>query len=73
MADVRVRFLKDGPIEVSGPIQLVPADGQVLTTTRDPVYLCRCGQSAQKPFCDGTHKKVGFSAEGWTRPSSASR
>lgn len=59
MADVRIRPLKNGPLEVSGPVEIQDADGKALTAEQ-PAYLCRCGQSANKPFCDGTHRKVGF-------------
>ena len=69
MSKVRVRPLKDGPYEIRGTVDLVGADGTEQETTED-VYLCRCGNSANKPFCDGTHKKTGFQAPGWTRPSS---
>ena len=69
MAEVRIRTLKDGPYEVHGPVEFVGADGTAQQLAED-VYLCRCGQSANRPFCDGTHKKVGFQAAGWARPSS---
>lgn len=59
MADVRIRPLKNGPLEVSGPVEIQDADGKPVTAEQ-PAYLCRCGQSANKPFCDGTHRKVGF-------------
>ena len=61
-----------GPFEVTGAVELVAADGTAKPAAEDPIYLCRCGQSATKPFCDGTHKKVGFRAEGWVRPSKRS-
>jgi CDGSH-type Zn-finger protein len=60
MADVRIRPLKNGPLEVSGPVDLVDAQGSPKAPSEDPVYLCRCGQSANKPYCDGSHRKVGF-------------
>ena len=63
MADVRIKTLKDGPYEVRGAIQLVDAKRAEFNLAEDPVYLCRCGQSANKPFCDGTHSKVGFKSE----------
>lgn len=63
MADVRIKPLKDGPYEVKGAIQLVDSKRAEFTLTEDPIYLCRCGQSANKPFCDGTHSKVGFKAD----------
>lgn len=70
MENVRIRALKNGPLEVAGPgIEMVDAVGACAAAPEDPMYLCRCGQSASKPFCDGTHKKVGFTADGWARPS----
>ena len=53
----------DGPLEVSGPVEIVASDGTILRTT-DKAYLCRCGHSAKKPFCDGSHKRVGFADPG---------
>jgi CDGSH-type Zn-finger protein len=52
--------LKNGPLEVSGSVQLLDADGKPVPAGDDPVYLCRCGRSSNKPFCDGSHKKAGF-------------
>jgi CDGSH-type Zn-finger protein len=60
MAEVRIKALKNGPYEVKGPVDLVDSDGQAKPEADDPVYLCRCGHSANKPFCDGSHKKAGF-------------
>ena len=60
MAEVRIKPLKNGPLEVSGQVDLVDAGGQAKAAVEDPIYLCRCGQSANKPFCDGSHKKAGF-------------
>jgi CDGSH-type Zn-finger protein len=63
MAEIRIRTLKDGPYEVRGPVTLVDAQNAPFQLKEDPIYLCRCGQSANKPFCDGTHKKIGFRSE----------
>jgi len=63
MSDVRIKTLKDGPYEVKGAVQLVDAKRTDFKLTEDPIYLCRCGQSANKPFCDGTHNKIGFKSE----------
>jgi CDGSH-type Zn-finger protein len=52
----------NGPYLVKGPIRLLDAEGQEFTLTSDTIALCRCGQSANKPFCDGTHGRVGFQA-----------
>ena len=63
MAEVRIKTLKNGPYEVKGAIQLVDAKRADFNLSEDPIYLCRCGQSANKPFCDGTHEKIGFKSE----------
>ena len=69
MATTRVRPLKDGPVEVGGDLVLVDAEGEEHAAEESPLYLCRCGHSADKPFCDGSHKKAGFEAPGWQRVS----
>ena len=58
---VIITALTDGPLEVSGDVTIRAADGTVIKET-DKSYLCRCGHSAKKPFCDGAHKKEGFTA-----------
>src|SRR5581483_3951292 len=63
MADVTIRVLKNGPYEVTGGAAVTDQKKNQYTGQGDPIYLCRCGQSANKPFCDGTHTKVGFKAE----------
>lgn len=63
MADVTIRALKNGPLEVTGGAKVTDQKRNEYQGQGDPVYLCRCGQSANKPFCDGTHQKVGFKAE----------
>ncbi|MGH3691756.1 MAG: CDGSH iron-sulfur domain-containing protein [Microbacterium sp.] len=50
----------DGPLLVRGDIDLRTADGEQIAPRRRTVALCRCGLSALKPFCDGTHKAAGF-------------
>lgn len=54
---------QDGPLIVRGDVELVAADGTPIAAHRRTVALCRCGLSAIKPFCDGTHKPAGFRAE----------
>ncbi|MFI5495654.1 CDGSH iron-sulfur domain-containing protein [Actinoplanes sp. NPDC051859] len=53
---------QDGPLIVRGEFTLRTPDGQIIEPGRGTVALCRCGRSAIKPFCDGTHKAVGFRA-----------
>ena len=50
---------------------MIDFEGAAYVRADEPVYLCRCGQSANKPFCDGMHKKAGFKAEECVRMSAA--
>jgi len=50
----------DGPLLVRGDIRLVDEHGEPVDTHRRTVALCRCGASAIRPLCDGTHKTIGF-------------
>lgn len=52
--------LPDGPLKVDGALELVTGTGRTIDR-RESAFLCRCGASASKPFCDGSHKRVGFS------------
>ncbi len=63
MADVTIRVLKNGPYEVKGAVTVTDQKRNAYKTEDDAVYLCRCGQSANKPYCDGTHTKAGFKAD----------
>jgi len=63
---VSIGFLPNGPIEVKG-VELLNPDGTV-AAEMDVAYLCRCGQSKNKPFCDGSHKKAGFTDPGDVPP-----
>ena len=64
---IEVVALKNGPFQVSGDIgdlALNDRDGKGYDLSGRPkVYLCRCGASAIKPFCDGQHQKIGFQAD----------
>jgi CDGSH-type Zn-finger protein len=63
MSQVSARVNDNGPIKVEGPITLVDGEGKSLEIAGDkPVFLCRCGASAKKPFCDGAHKSCGFAS-----------
>jgi CDGSH-type Zn-finger protein len=64
MADVKIIIKKNGPYRVEAPegaVQLVDADGNEYSLQgRTSFSLCRCGGSVNKPFCDGTHSRIGF-------------
>ncbi len=51
----------DGPLRVRGNLEITSGTGRVVARVTT-AYLCRCGGSANKPFCDGTHAKIGFSS-----------
>ena len=51
---------RDGPLLVRGDFSLIATDGEVVPHRGRVVALCRCGKSRARPFCDGTHKLVGF-------------
>ncbi|GAA0799598.1 hypothetical protein Sya03_11890 [Spirilliplanes yamanashiensis] len=58
----RIVPYEDGPLIVRGDFVLETPDGERIDPGRRTVALCRCGKSAVKPFCDGTHKAIGFKA-----------
>ena len=63
---VAARVIPKGPLVVMGELEnfeLIGEDGTPIDTAgRDKLVFCRCGASVNKPFCDGTHTKVGFEA-----------
>ena len=61
---MKVKIFENGPIALDTEEEVsVNQDGSTEKKT-GPLFLCRCGQSSAKPFCDGTHRKVGFQASG---------
>lgn len=62
MADVKIQALKHGPLMVTGDVDIIDSNGEVMKSGTQ-IALCRCGHSANKPFCDGQHRKNGFSSE----------
>ncbi len=69
MADVRIEATKNGPYIVSGPAELRDWEGNVYPAQKT-MALCRCGASTKKPFCDGTHSRIGFKAAERAVPAS---
>ena len=57
---VTIDIMENGPYIVKGLKRLTTSDGQSVEA-KETVALCRCGASTNKPFCDGTHKEIGFS------------
>jgi CDGSH-type Zn-finger protein len=58
---VKITVRPNGPLRVEGPIKLTDADGREWDLTGKPaISLCRCGASQNRPFCDGSHKVIGF-------------
>lgn len=55
---ITIRVLEKGPFRIEGEFKLVDANGQEVPVKK--ASLCRCGGSATKPFCDGTHSRIGF-------------
>jgi CDGSH-type Zn-finger protein len=59
-----IRLRENGPLVIQGPIKVIDHLGNEFTLPvgKENVALCRCGQSKNKPFCDGTHRVCGFMA-----------
>lgn len=60
MADVEITGRPNGPYMVQGSVTLKDSEGKEISVEGDPIFLCRCGDSSKKPFCDGSHKESGF-------------
>ena len=57
---VQITAYKDGPLLVRGAVEVIGDDGELIQNPRRTVALCRCGASAIRPWCDGTHKLIRF-------------
>ena len=58
---VTVKVITDGPLMVKGDCEIQDNQGNAMPPKPgDAIFLCRCGSSANKPYCDGNHKKVSF-------------
>jgi CDGSH-type Zn-finger protein len=67
---ITIRCRENGPLVVTGPVRIIDHLGNafVIPAGKDNVALCRCGQSANKPFCDGSHRQCGFQAANLAPP-----
>jgi CDGSH-type Zn-finger protein len=70
MAEVTIEAIKNGPYIVKGEVLLKDSEGNAYPVQKR-IALCRCGASTEKPFCDGTHSKIGFQAAETAVPESA--
>jgi CDGSH-type Zn-finger protein len=70
MSGVTIKVRENGPLLVTGPFTLVDHLGNPFDLTgKENVALCRCGQTARRPFCDGAHKGCGFTASETAPPA----
>ena len=60
--ELAIEPLLDGPLQVRGNLEITSGTGRVVARVQQ-ARLCRCGGSANKPFCDGTHARIGFKSE----------
>jgi CDGSH-type Zn-finger protein len=64
MSEVTITVRRNGPYKIVGPVTIVDPEGlEFELPAGEAVVLCRCGHSATKPFCDSTHKRIGFVAD----------
>jgi CDGSH-type Zn-finger protein len=60
MADVEIRVGRNSSYHIKGNFKLYDHKGNEIAFEGDEIFLCRCGQSGDKPFCDGTHRSCKF-------------
>ena len=64
MTEVTIKARANGPYKVEGPVRVIDAEGNEFELPEgSAIVLCRCGHSRTKPFCDSSHKRVGFVAD----------
>lgn len=69
-----IKLRQNGPYLIEGDdVQVLDWNGAEYHIDRRPIALCRCGGSTKKPFCDGTHSKIGFQAAEAAVPGSADK
>jgi CDGSH-type Zn-finger protein len=69
-----IRLRQNGPYLIEGDdVKVLDWNGAEYHVERRPIALCRCGGSTKKPFCDGTHSKIGFQAAEAAVPGSADK
>lgn len=66
MDEIIIEIRKNGSIKIPGPIKIVNEEGNETILDQERISLCRCGASKNKPFCDTTHRTIGFAGPGAT-------
>ncbi len=68
----RASFVRNGPLKIEGELTLLDSHGKPFTLAPGKaVFLCRCGHSNGKPFCDGAHGRLGFQSDVNVPPAKA--
>ncbi len=57
--NIKITPIKNGPLMVEGKLKVLKENDELIKEG-EKLFFCRCGQSSNKPFCDGTHKKAEF-------------
>jgi CDGSH-type Zn-finger protein len=61
---VTIKVRANGPYKIEGPVRIIDAEGREFVLPEgEGIALCRCGRSETKPFCDKSHRRVGFVAD----------
>jgi CDGSH-type Zn-finger protein len=64
VSEVSITVRPNGPYKLVGPVTIVDVEGREFALPEgSAVVFCRCGQSSTKPFCDATHRRIGFVAD----------
>jgi len=64
MSETRISCANNGPLRIAGKFEICDAAGNVFDLSgRESISLCRCGQTGNAPFCDGSHHRSGFKSE----------
>lgn len=65
MSEVKVSVRDNGPFIIEGPVKVTDGEGNefAIDASKPAIALCRCGESANRPFCDGAHNKCGFESK----------
>ena len=63
MAHATITPRNNGPYHINGEFKIVTQGGREIEVDQDQVWLCRCGHSKNKPFCDGSHKQAEFKSD----------